>query len=283
MRTASKTSRISSASPGWRSQYSLMVGFSPRLQRARNSSAKSSTGLRASLDEVMASLPIVVKKNRRLKREPVAGTGDEDHFFCAFAWSSAISFWKSRAAAEGVEVRLLQFVGPAPPGADGVAEGSDGLVREHRGLGGRHTGLCFRAQPCQQGQCPRSFEPRLGIRGRVFGPQLDGPPQVGGGLGRLPGPDQGPAPIGVAEAEIRPVLRVFRDRLDQLLVDGQAVVDSGEGLGESLVAGEHPAKIAVGSRKDALVAWGGGVSVGQPLGDGQRLAVRHHRLLRPPR
>ena len=35
-------------------------------------------------------------------------------------------------AAEGVEVRLFQFVGVAQTGADGDAEGSDGLVRERR-------------------------------------------------------------------------------------------------------------------------------------------------------
>ena len=64
MSTASKTSRISSASSGWRSQYSLMVGFSPRLQRARNSSASTSTGLRTSLEEDIALLPVLVKKAR---------------------------------------------------------------------------------------------------------------------------------------------------------------------------------------------------------------------------
>src|SRR5262249_7966609 len=62
--TASKTSRISSARSGWRSQYSRIVGRSPRLQRARNSSASSSTGLRASLGDDMALLPVLVKEPR---------------------------------------------------------------------------------------------------------------------------------------------------------------------------------------------------------------------------
>src|SRR5262245_28950808 len=64
MSTASKTSRISSARSAWRSQYSWMVGFSPRLQRARNSSARSSTGLRASLEADIALLPFLVKEPR---------------------------------------------------------------------------------------------------------------------------------------------------------------------------------------------------------------------------
>src|SRR5262252_954469 len=62
MSTASRTSWISSANSGWRSQYSLMVGFSPRLQRTRNSSARSSTGLRSSLGEDMALLPVLVEE-----------------------------------------------------------------------------------------------------------------------------------------------------------------------------------------------------------------------------
>src|SRR5215831_4158470 len=62
MSTASKTSRISSAKSGCRSQYSLMVGFSPRLWRARNSSARSSTGLRASVGDDMELVPILVKE-----------------------------------------------------------------------------------------------------------------------------------------------------------------------------------------------------------------------------
>src|SRR5262249_15167748 len=64
MSTASKTSRILSARSGCRSQYSWMVGFSPRLQRARNSSASSSTGPRSSLEEDMGLLPVLVKKPR---------------------------------------------------------------------------------------------------------------------------------------------------------------------------------------------------------------------------
>src|SRR5215831_3814655 len=71
MSTASKTSRISSARSGWRSQYSLMVGFSPRLQRARNSSASNSTGPRSSLIEDMA-LPLVLVKEPRSGLEHVA-------------------------------------------------------------------------------------------------------------------------------------------------------------------------------------------------------------------
>src|SRR5262249_5431826 len=61
MRTASKTSRISAARSGWRSQYSLIVGFSPRLWRARNSSASNSTGLWTSLDDDMASILFLVE------------------------------------------------------------------------------------------------------------------------------------------------------------------------------------------------------------------------------
>src|SRR5262249_12054906 len=64
MSRASKTSRISSAISGCLSQYSRMVGFSPRLQRARKSSASSSTGLRSSLEEDMALLPVLVKEPR---------------------------------------------------------------------------------------------------------------------------------------------------------------------------------------------------------------------------
>src|SRR5579884_385584 len=62
MSTASKTSRISSANSGCWSQYSLRVGFSPRLQRARNSSASNSTGPRSSLNEGIALLPVLVKE-----------------------------------------------------------------------------------------------------------------------------------------------------------------------------------------------------------------------------
>src|SRR6516162_865877 len=54
MSRASKTSRISPASSGCCSQYSLMVGLSPRLQRARNSSASNPTGPRSSLEEDIA-------------------------------------------------------------------------------------------------------------------------------------------------------------------------------------------------------------------------------------
>src|SRR6516225_6120998 len=64
MSKASNTSRISSASLGCRSQYSLIVGFSPRLQRARNSSASSSTGPRSLLEDDIVLLPVFVKKPR---------------------------------------------------------------------------------------------------------------------------------------------------------------------------------------------------------------------------
>src|SRR5262245_57959830 len=52
-------------------------------------------------------------------------------------------------AAERVDVRLLQLVGLAPTGADGVADGVDGLVRERGGLGRRHAGVRFPSQPGQ--------------------------------------------------------------------------------------------------------------------------------------
>jgi hypothetical protein len=44
-------------------------------------------------------------------------------------------------AAEGVEVRLLQFAGKGPAELDDVREGGDGLVGERLGLGRRHAGL----------------------------------------------------------------------------------------------------------------------------------------------
>src|SRR6516162_3865286 len=64
MSRASKTSRISPASSGCRSQYSLMVGLSPPLQRARNSSASSPTGPRSLLEEDIALPPVLVKEPR---------------------------------------------------------------------------------------------------------------------------------------------------------------------------------------------------------------------------
>src|SRR5262249_53473343 len=48
--SAGNRSRISSARSGWRSRYSRRVGFSPRRWRSRNSSARTSTGLRESLE-----------------------------------------------------------------------------------------------------------------------------------------------------------------------------------------------------------------------------------------
>src|SRR5262249_46411583 len=53
MHRAGKTKRISSASSGFRSQYSRIVGFSPRRWRSRNSSASNSTGLRSALESFM--------------------------------------------------------------------------------------------------------------------------------------------------------------------------------------------------------------------------------------
>src|SRR5262249_49333875 len=62
--TASKTSRISSARSGCLAQYSWMAGPSPRLQRARNLSARSSTGLRSTLAEDSALLPVLIEEPR---------------------------------------------------------------------------------------------------------------------------------------------------------------------------------------------------------------------------
>ncbi len=60
-------SRISPASSGWRSTYSRSVGCSPRRLRSRNSSARSSTGLRSSLEVFIVSFTVV-----RIKAAPAA-------------------------------------------------------------------------------------------------------------------------------------------------------------------------------------------------------------------
>src|SRR4051812_21806507 len=85
-----------------------------------------------------------------------------------------------RAAAERVEVRLLQFAGKGPAGLCDVREGG-GRVGERSGLGRRHAGLRVPAQPGQQRQCQRPLELYFVVWVGDLGPQFKGPPQVGGG------------------------------------------------------------------------------------------------------
>ena len=90
----------------------------------------------------------------------------------------------------------------------------------------------------------------------------------------MPGPDQDPAPPGVIFAETRCVKRILRVLLDNLLLDGQAGVESGQSLGKALLAGEQPAKLDVAPGQVVLIFGDGGVDVSQFLEDGQCPAGR---------
>ena len=100
-----------------------------------------------------------------------------------FPWLSARTwpppppsvFFEIFPAAQRVEVRLLQFVGPIPAGG---ADGGDGGTAWPPNAAASSVivpDFASPPSPAREGQGPRPFKPRLGIRGRLFGPQLDGP------------------------------------------------------------------------------------------------------------
>src|SRR5262249_29413354 len=164
-----------------------------------------------------------------------------------------------RPAAEGVEVRLLQFTGKGPADLDDGGEGGDGLVGKRLRIGRRHAGLRVGAQPGQERQRPRPLELHIDSQLWELGPKFEGPPQVGGGFGRLPGAGPGPAAVTVTLAELPDVKGILGVRLGQFLTDDQALVENGKCLRQSFLAIQRSADVGVDIGQIRLELGVGGV------------------------